>query len=252
MVTQTLPPPTRPAVVETDDADKPAHAVKPADDTKPAAADRPSDTAYWLDADHPGLPITLDLRPLLGGKTLAEIDFERISAFIDANDLYAIEYHETGELVIMPPMLMPGGHEELELQFEVKGWQRANGGVSTSSVTVFRIPGVGGLGPDAAWVSPERLAGLDPEQYRTGQVCPDFVAEIRSPSNTLAYLQRKMEQYIAAGVRLGWLIDPRNRRVTVYRPGQAPELLDNPAILYGEEVMPGFEFRVGELIFDAA
>ena len=68
----------------------------------------------------------------------------------------------------------------------------------------------------------------------------------------MAYLQRKMEQYIAAGVRLGWLIDPRNRRVTVYRPGQEPELLDNPAILYGEAVMPGFEFRVGALIFDAA
>ena len=253
MVTQTLPPPpTRPSAAETDAAAKPAPAVKSVAAAKPAADDQAGTAAYWLDADHPGLPITLDLRPLLGGKTLAEIDFERISAFIDANDLYAIEYNETGEVVIMPPMLMPGGHEELELQFEVKGWQRANGGVSTSSVTVFRIPGVGGRGPDAAWVSPERLAGLDPEQYRTGQVCPDFVAEIRSASNTLAYLQRKMEQYIAAGVRLGWLIDPRNRRVTVYRPGQAPELLDDPAILYGEAVMPGFEFRVGELIFDAA
>ena len=252
MVTQTLPPPARPAVVATDDAVKPAVAVKSVDDTKPAAAAQSGAAAYWLDADHPGLPITLDLRPLLGGKTLAEIDFERISAFIDANDLYAIEYSETGELVIMPPIYMPGGKLETKLLTATDLWSESSGGLVASSATAFHIPGVGRLGPDASWVSPERLAGLDDEQYRTGQVCPDFVAEIRSASNTLAYLQRKMEQYIAAGVRLGWLIDPRNRRVTVYRPGQAPELLDNPAILYGEAVMPGFEFRVGELIFDAA
>ena len=257
MVTQTLPPPTRLDAVETDDDVKPSIAVAPppavksVDDAKPLD-DHPIDTAYWLDSDHPGLPITLDLRPLLGGKTPTEIDFNLLWSFIEANDLYAIEYNETGELVIMPAMMMPGGMEELELQFVVKGWQRANGGAATSSATVFRIPGLGWRGPDAAWVSPERLAGLDDEQRRTGQVCPDFVAEIRSASNTLAYLQRKMEQYLAAGVRLGWLIDPRNRRVTIYRPGVEPETLDNPAILYGEDVMPGFQFRVSELIFDAA
>ena len=240
MVTQTLPPPARPSVAETDNA------------VKPAAVDRPNDAAYWLDSDHPGLPVTLDLRPLLGGKTLAEIDFNVLWAFIEANDFYAIEYNETGELVIMPLNLLPVGILETRLLTATKIWERANGGIAASSATIFRIPGLGGRGPDASWVSPERVAGLDDEQYRTGQVCPDFVAEIRSPSNTLAYLQRKMEQYIAAGVRLGWLIDPRNRRVTVYRPGQEPELLDDPAILYGEAVMPGFAFRVGELIFDAA
>ena len=68
-------------------------------------------------------------------------------------------------------------------------------------------------------MSPERVATLDAEQYRTGQVCPDFVVEIRSPGNPLAYIQRKMAEYIAASARLGWLIDPRNRRVTIYRPG---------------------------------
>ncbi len=225
--------------------------VRAAVTRRPHTAGAGTGKGYRLDADGPGLPITLDLRPLLGGKTLAEIDFERLWAFIEANELYAIEYNETGELIIMPPMLMPGGNEELELQTEAKLWQRAHGGIASSSVTVFRIPGLGGRGPDASWVSPERLAGLDAEQYRTGQVCPDFVAEIRSPSNSLAYLQRKMTEYIAAGARLGWLIDPRNRQVTVYRLGQEPEVLDDPEILSGEDVMPGFEFRVRELIFDA-
>ena len=211
-----------------------------------------ADDRYFLDGEVPGLPIILDLRPLLGGKTLAEIDFELLWAFIEANDLYAIEYNETGELIIMPPMMMPGADEESELIADTKMWTRRNGGVAPSSKVVFRIPGLGGRGPDASWVSQERLAQLDPEQYRIGQICPDFVAEIRSRYDSLAYLQRKMSEYIAHGARLGWLIDPRNRRVAIYRPGQEPEVLEDPETLSGEDVMPGFEFRVRELIFDAA
>ncbi len=199
-----------------------------------------------------GFPVVLDIRPLLGGRTLAEIDVDVLEAFSHANDLYAIEYNETGELFIMPPMLMPGGNDEATLIAAVTMWRFENGGVSPSSTTIFRIAGLGGRGPDASWVSPERLAELDPEQYRTGLVCPDFVAEILSPNDSLAYLRRKMDEYIAAGVRLGWLIDPRNRRVTIYRPEHEPEEFDNPEILSGEDVMPGFEFRVRTLIFDAA
>ena len=204
------------------------------------------------DAEGAAWPVTLDVRPLLGGKTLAGIDFERLRAFIDANDRYAIEYNETGELIIMPPMLMPGGNLEAQLLAAVVIWNRPYGGLTPSSATVFCIPGLGGRGPGASWVSPQRLAGLDVAQYRTGQVCPDFVAEIRSPHNSLVYLQRKMAEYIAAGTRLGWLIDPPRRRVAVYRPGREPEIRDNPETLSGEDVMPGFVFRVRELIFDAA
>ena len=211
-----------------------------------------ADAAYWLDADSPGLPVTLDLRPLLGGKTLAEIDSDALWAFLEANELYAIEYNETGELVVMPSSYLPGADEESELIIDVGIWRRTNGGMTPSSSVVLRIPGLGGRGPDASWVSPERLAELDDEQRRTGQVCPDFVAEIRSPSNSMTYLQRKMEEYIAYGARLGWLIDPRNRQVAIYRPDREPEVLDDPEILSGEDVMPGFEFRVRELIFDAA
>ena len=239
MTTQTLAPPTRPAV-----------AAEPA--TRPAADARTSDAASGLDTDRITFPVILNLRPLLGGKTLAEIDIDHIYAFIAANELYAIEYNETGELVIMPPTMMPGGDLESRLIAFVTMWALAYGGMMPSSKTIFRIPGLGGRGPDASWVSPERLATLDAEQYRTGQVCPDFVAEIRSPGDTLARLQRKMDEYLAAGARLGWLIDPPRRRAIIYRPGQEPETLDNPAVLYGEDVMPGFEFPIGELIFDAA
>ena len=242
MTTQTLPPPAAVSAHDTDSTDGVAERAAPV----------PSDVVRSDDHGALAFPVVLNLRPLLGGKTLADIDADRRQAFIAANDLYAIEYHETGELVIMPPMMMPGGNDETELLTDAKIWQREHGGIVASSAMVFRIPGLGGRGPDASWVSPERLATLDAEQYRTGQVCPDFVAEIRSPHDTLAYLQRKMTEYIAAGARLGWLLEPRHRRVIIYRPGQEPEILDNPAVLYGEDVMPGFEFRVGELIFDAA
>ncbi len=210
-----------------------------------------ADNRYFPDGEVPGQPVILDLRPLLGGKTLAEIDFELLSAFIEANDLYTIEYNETGELTIMPPMMMPGADEESELIADTKMWTRRNGGIAPSSKVVFRIPNLGGRGPDASWVSPERLSQLDPEQYRTGQICPDFVAEIRLRNDSLAYLQSKMAEYIAHGARLGWLIDPFNRRVSIHRPGQEPSVSEDPETLSGEDVMPGFEFRVRELIFDA-
>lgn len=218
--------------------------------SKPQSGQRVVDATYWLDADIPGLPVTLDVRPLLGGKTLAEIDFELLWAFIEANDLYAIEYNECGELIVMPPLYMPGAVNESKLIAFLTVWALEYGGLVPSSSVVLRIPGLGGRGPDASWVSPERLAELDAEQYRTGQVCPDFVAEIRSPSNSLTYLQRKMAEYMTVGVRLGWLIDPRNRQATIYRTDREPETVENPEILSGEDVMPGFEFRVRELIFD--
>ena len=210
-----------------------------------------ADDRYFPDGEVPGLPIILDLRPLLGSKTLTEIDFELLWAFIKANDLYAIEYNETGELIIMPPMMMSGSFDESKLLAFVTMWTLAHGGIAPSSKVVFRIPGLGGRDPDASWVSPERLAQLNPEQYRTGQICPDFVAEIRSRNDSLTYLQSKLAEYIVHGARLGWLIDPFNRRVAIYRPSREPEALENSETLSGEDVMPGFEFRVRELIFDA-
>ena len=263
MTTQTLPSPAaladeQPDAIADEQSDEQPAASPTAVVPPPDAATRSADDALTPDAAGVpdaaefNLPVTLDLRPLLGGKTLAEIDFDRIHAFIAANELYAIEYNETGELVIMPSTMMPGGFLEARLIAFVTMWALAHGGEASASQAIFRIPGLGGRAPDASWMSPERLATLDAEQYRTGQICPDFVAEIRSPSDTLARLQRKMDEYLAAGARLGWLIDPPRRRVIIYRPDREPETVDNPAVLCGEDVMPGFEFRIGELIFDAA
>lgn len=95
--------------------------------------------------------------------------------------------------------------------------------------------------PDASWVSRERWQALTPEQKGTfANICPDFVVELRSSSDTLKSVQDKMREYIDNGALLGWLIDPQHRRVEISRPGKDVEVLENPAELSGETVLPGF------------
>ena len=95
--------------------------------------------------------------------------------------------------------------------------------------------------PDVAWVLRSRLTGLTAEQKQKFlPLCPDFVVEIRSPSDRLSTMQAKMQEYLDNGARLGWLIDAANRAIYVYRPNQPVERLDNPTTISGEAVLPGF------------
>ena len=109
--------------------------------------------------------------------------------------------------------------------------------------------------PDVSWVNRERRdawrqeqAALPQEQRRSfPDLCPDFVLELRSPNDTLASVQRKMEEYLENGARLGWLIDPINRRVHVYRPGEPVATLESPETVSGDPVLPGFELNLVEI-----
>ena len=109
--------------------------------------------------------------------------------------------------------------------------------------------------PDVSWVVRERLDAWRSERAERPEVsrgsfpelCPDFVLELRSEGDTLASLQRKMDECLENGVRLGWLIDPVNRRVYVYRPGEPVDVLDSPETISGEPVMPGFEWDLREI-----
>src|SRR5437867_3862315 len=102
--------------------------------------------------------------------------------------------------------------------------------------------------PDASWVRKERLGDFnDPELEKFGHLCPDFVAEVLSPSETLRELKEKMAEYMANGAQLGWLMDPYKSRVYIYRPGQAVQSLKNPATISGDPVLPGFVFNVAEI-----
>ena len=226
---------------------------KPPAATVPAPAvlsDADADRAGAGDAEPKGA-IRLRLMPL-GIDHCAPGFPARFIDFCAANDLYEMEVNDAGELVILPMVGFKGNRREHYMNIILGNWEIANGGVSSSSTSRFRLPSGAIRGPDAAWVTQERYdAASDEERETVFPGAPDFVVEIRSRSDNLRPLQRKMRLWMDGGARLGWLIDPQNRRVYIYRAGQGePELRENPETLDGEEVLPGFLFAVRRYIFD--
>lgn len=153
------------------------------------------------------------------------------------------------ELVIMPPTGFETGRRNSRLTRYLDLWAEADGrGVSCDSSTLFTLPNGAKRSPDAAWVRRTLVEQLSQEQReRVLPLCPEFVVELRSSTDHLADLQEKMQEYIDNGARLGWLIDPFDKRVHVYRPDQPPEILDDPAEISGDPVLPGFVLPVREL-----
>ena len=146
------------------------------------------------------------------------------------------------ELVIMTPTGGSTGNRNIKLSARLERWIEEEGtGVAFDSSTMFKLPSGAFRSPDAAWIKLERWHTLTTEQKDTfPPICPDFVVELRSPSDSLLSLQQKMREYLANGVRLGWLIDPQNQRVEIYRQGQEVEILMRPLQLGGEDVLIGF------------
>ncbi len=163
-----------------------------------------------------------------------------------ANKDVAMERSPEGELIIMPPVGGGSGKKEADYIIDLGNWNRQTGlGVVFSSSTVFKLPVGGDRSPDAAWVSQNRWDALTPEeQERFPPLCPDFVIELRSKSDRLQPLQAKMQEYLESGLRLGWLINPQDQVIEIYRVGKEVEVLQMPALLLGEDVLPGFELEV--------
>ena len=176
----------------------------------------------------------------------------RFIAFCEQNDLYEMEVNADGELLILPMTGFRGNRRENAFNHFLFGWQLDNGGIAASQSSRFRLPSGEIRGPDAAWMRQELYDAQTTEQQETViEGAPDFVVEIRSRTDNLRPLQRKMELWMAGGARLGWLIDARRRRVYIYRAGATePQLLDDPETLDGENVLPGFTFRVRQYIFE--
>lgn len=199
--------------------------------------------------------LVIDLRDLGILATGPELE-KLFSKFCSRNGQGIWQYELTpeGEIIAMPPVNHPGGFHENDSATDLRIWSREFGGESTGSNAFYRMPVTGGvLVPDAAWVSSEKLAEHPPVPGDPIPICPDFVIEIRSGTDNLAPLHAKMRLYIQNGTLLGWLIDARNRSVYIYRAEQPePELLEEPATLSGEEVLPGFTFDVARWIFDRA
>jgi Uma2 family endonuclease len=153
-----------------------------------------------------------------------------------------IERTSEGDLIIMPPTGGETGHRNFELTALFANWVHNDGtGLGFDSSTVFKLPSGANRSPDVAWIRQERWEALSPnERKKFPPLCPDFVLELRSENDRLSRLQHKMQEYIDNGAQLGWLIDPVQRKVWVYRPNAAPECLENPVSVSGDPVLPGF------------
>jgi Uma2 family endonuclease len=135
------------------------------------------------------------------------------------------------------------------LTFQLADWaQKDCTGLSFDSSTGFTLPNKAMLSPDAAWIKREKWDVLtEDEQEGFAPLCPDFVVEIRSRSDNLPPLENKMLEYIANGALLAWLIDPLKRRVYIYAPGPEVVILENPEVVSGNPVLPGFELKTSDL-----
>jgi Uma2 family endonuclease len=166
---------------------------------------------------------------------------ESFEDFIALNPELVVEQNSNGEIVILSPAGSESAGRNSEICFQLHGWCKHYGGKVFDSSGLFKLPDGSKRGPDASWVSLERWQALSKED-REGfaPICPDFVIELRSRTDRLVDLQQKMGEYIANGVRLGWLIDPYKRQVYVYRHGREMELLPEGSPCSGEDVLPGF------------
>lgn len=184
-------------------------------------------------------PITLNLKSV-------NLSDEQFYQLCHSNDDWRIEQNAAGELIIMPPIGAISGNRESDLNGFVWLWNRQTKlGKVFSSSTIFTLPKGGKRSPDVAWIANERWDALSrEEQEKFPTICPDFVIELRSRTDSLTKLQEKMQEYLDSGLRLGWLIDPISQQVAIYRQNQEVEIVSLPTTLSGEDVLPGFTLEL--------
>lgn len=177
---------------------------------------------------------------------LTEEQFEELCR---NNQDLKFELTAKGELIIVPPTSPESGWRNSDVNFEVVKWSKKDRtGIVFDSSTMFTFPNGAKRAPDVSWMTLEKWNALSPsEKQKFSRVVPDFVIELRSPSDALEDLRDKMTEYIENGVSLGWLIDPLERKVHIYRIDRSVEVLDNPEIVSGDDVLRGFELNVRQI-----
>jgi Uma2 family endonuclease len=177
---------------------------------------------------------------------------EQFVELVKANPELRWELTAQGEVIVMPPTGSETGYYNMSLGTEIELWNRRYKlGKTFDSSTGFRLPNGAIRSPDVAWIAQERWAQLSLEQRRTfAPICPDFVLELVSPTDDVNALEAKMQEYIENGCRLGWLVNPQKRQVTVYRPQMAPETISFDVPLTGEDVLPGFTLDLRQIFGD--
>lgn len=177
---------------------------------------------------------------------VSDKEFEKL---VQLNDEMWFERTAEGAVEIMPPPKSDTGAKNHQISLQLGIWTDEDGtGVAFGPTMGFKLPNGAIRAPDASWVERTRLVALNRKQKKEYfPICPDFVVELRSATDRLPRLQEKMEEYIANGAKLGWLIDPLERKVYVYRPNADIEVLDDPATLKGDPLLPGFRLRLQKI-----
>ncbi|MBD2483257.1 Uma2 family endonuclease [Planktothrix sp. FACHB-1365] len=175
-------------------------------------------------------------------KSLIEMTDEQFFQLCQNNRELRFERNANGELIIMPPTGGETGNKNARITQQIMNWTDADGtGIAFDSSTCFKLPNGADRSPDASWIKLERWDALtDEEKQKFPPICPDFVIELLSPSDSLKTTQEKMKEYIDNGVGLGILINRKSRQVEIYRPEKEVEVLDSPATVSGEDVLKGF------------
>jgi Uma2 family endonuclease len=207
-------------------------------------AELPAEVAVPEIAEDIGTPaIVLKLAPLL------KLDEQLFQKICQQNPELVFELSAQGELIVMTPTGMAGGSSESEIIYSLKSWWRTHRrGQVYSSSTGITLSNGAIRSPDACWISQDRLDQLTPDELQGfGKVSPNFVIELRSPSNTLHDLKMKLVEYLVTGTQLGWIIDPLQKQVHIYRPGQEPVILDQPTSVSGDPELPGFVLDLTEI-----
>jgi Uma2 family endonuclease len=188
-------------------------------------------------------PLTVSL------PAIATMTRDEFYTFCQANRDLRIERTATGEVVIMPSAFSDTGNRNFNLAVQLGVWADQNGtGLGFDSSTGFTLPNGAMRSPDAAWITAERWNSLsENEQTSFAPICPDFVIELRSASDTLSGLQSKMQEYIDNGALLGWLIDRKNRTVYIYRPDQDLQVLTNPHQISGSPELIDFSLKMAKI-----
>jgi Uma2 family endonuclease len=188
-------------------------------------------------------PLLVRLHPVVNMTDAQFFDFCQLN-----RELH-IERTATGDLIIMPPTGSATGGRNFKLTQQLANWTDQDGtGIGFDSSTGFTLSNGAQRSPDAAWIKLDRWNQLtEDQQERFAPISPDFVVELRSPSDSLTDLQAKMQEYIENGIQLGWLIDRPQRQVFIYRANASVEQLDNPDSLNGESVLPGFVLDLSKI-----
>lgn len=166
-----------------------------------------------------------------------------------ANPELRFERNDDGSVVIMTPTGWESGRQNSRISQQLANWcDRDGSGEIGDSNSLYRIFKGSRRAPDASWILKSRLETVSLEdRKKVLPIAPDFVIELRSPSDAIASLRSKMHEYMSAGVRLGWLIDPETRSVEIYRPGKEVERMENATTVSGDPELKGFVLDLGKI-----